>query len=230
MKSIIFDTGPIISLATNNLLWVLGKLHERYNGEFYISRHVENELITKSLRTKRFKFEALQVLRHVRKGTIRIIHQKNIETLTNELLGLANNIFKAKGQWVRIVQAGEMEALAASIILDADAVVVDERTTRHLVEEPFSVKKIMEKKMHTKVYVHKANLKKFSSITKKVKIIRSIELVMAAYELGWLKAYLPDMRNAKTELLDSVLWGLKLRGCSISRREIDKLIKIERQH
>ena len=47
---------------------------------------------------------------------------------------------------------------------------------------------------------------------------------MIAFEKGILEDYLVD---GKKELIDAILWGLRLRGCSISNEEIDELIKIE---
>lgn len=227
MRALVFDTGPIISLATNNLLWILDRLKEKYNGLFYISDYVESELIKRPLEIKRFKFEALQVMYYVKKGTLRIINQKDIKDMTNLLLNLANNSYSAKDHYVQIVHAGEMETLATAMMLETDGIVIDERTTRMLVEEPERLAELMEKRLHTKITMNKENIRKFNDLTKKIKIMRSVELVLAAYELGWLDNYLPDMKNPTVELLDSVLWGLKLRGCSISRREMEQIIKLE---
>ena len=58
MKSIVFDTGPIISLTLNNLLWIIEPLHDRFGGEFYITKAVYKELIDRPLSTKKYKFEA----------------------------------------------------------------------------------------------------------------------------------------------------------------------------
>ena len=43
MRSIIFDTGPIISLVTNNMLWLLEPLKKQFKGEFYITKSVKKE-------------------------------------------------------------------------------------------------------------------------------------------------------------------------------------------
>ena len=40
MKSLVFDAGPVISLTTNNLLWLLDVLKGDYEGEFYIPEGV----------------------------------------------------------------------------------------------------------------------------------------------------------------------------------------------
>ncbi len=71
--SIVFDTGPLISLSTNNLLWILPKIKESFQGDFIITPAVKRECVTRPLETKKFKFEALQVLRQIEKQTLTII-------------------------------------------------------------------------------------------------------------------------------------------------------------
>ncbi len=60
-----------------------------------------------------------------------------------------------------------------------------------------------------------------------MKLIRSVELVSVAYELGLLDKYLVNVPNPKKTLLEAVLWGVKLNGCSVSEREIEEIVRIE---
>lgn len=228
MRSIVFDAGPIISLTTNNLLWLLKSLKNKYKGEFYISERVNGELIDRPLKTKKFKFEALQVLQYINKGIIKVIKNENIRKMTFELLDLANNCFKARGNWMRIVHYGEMEGIAASLYLNSDAFIIDERTTRTLIENTKREISILKRTLHVDIKVNEENLKKFKEIVKGIKILRSVELVTVAYELGLLNEFLPNIENPRKTLLDSVLWGVKLNGCSVSKREIEQILKIEK--
>ncbi len=69
MKTIVFDTGPIISLTMNNLLGLLEHLKKKSNARFLIPRQVKAELVDNPMNnTKRFMFEAMQVLRIIEKG------------------------------------------------------------------------------------------------------------------------------------------------------------------
>lgn len=224
MKSLVFDTGPIISLVTDNLLWVLKPLKEKFGGEFYITQKVKYELIDKPLQSKRFKFEAISILEYIKDNTLTI---KPVNSKAGYIENLANSIFKAKGRYLNIVSKGEMEALLLTSVLKADALVVDERTTRMLVESPNSLTKILTKKLHANVTLDKNNLKKFQDEVGKINIIRSSELLTIAYELGLFNKYLTNNINKRT-LLDGLLWGTKLRGCSISTQEIDQIIKLEK--
>ena len=228
MKSIVFDAGPVISLTTNNLLWLLEELKKKYKGEFYLAEAAKRELIDMPLETKKFKFEALQVLRCINEDILKIIQNSELEEETISLINLANNCFNAQGNWLRLVHYADMAGLSACIRLNADAFVVDERTARLLVENPDRLVSILKDTLHTDIKINKDNLEEFRRRTKNIKLIRSVELVAVAYEQGLLNKYLPDIPDAKRTLLESVLWGVKLNGCAVSRDEIDQIIRLEK--
>jgi len=234
MKDIVFDTGPIISIVTNNLLWVLEELKKRYDGEFYISPSVKKEVIDKPLQGKRFKLEALQLRAFISQGTIKAYQPKNIKQLnlnTVKLLNLANNMFMCRGVNVKVVHMPEMEALALAKMIGAEAFIVDERNLRVLIEEPGRLAKLLSRKLHSSVKINKKFEKDFLKEVKDIKIIRSVELMAAAYDFGILDKYVVKGKNknidVKKILLEGILWGLKLRGCAISRDEIDEIKKLK---
>ena len=227
MKLMVFDAGPVISLTTNNLLGLLTNLKERYLGSFCVPSAVRKELIERPLMTKKFKFEALQVLRCIHSGVLEVLDNKEIRNMTLHLLDLANSCFKARGRFMQIVHFAEMEAVAAAILTKADAFVVDERNTRLLIEDPVRLRKILSRRLHTDIAVNKKSLKEFRSLTKDLRLIRSVELVTVAYELGLLDKYLVDIPNAKKTLLEAVLWGVKLNGASVSDKEIAEIVRME---
>ncbi|MFC1753920.1 hypothetical protein ACFL96_11115 [Thermoproteota archaeon] len=227
MKTLFFDTGPIISLTTNNLLWLMEKLKESFNGEFYITDSVKEELIERPLRTKKFKFEALQVKRLMEKGVIKIHRDEKVPELAESLFQSANRIFSIRGNFLNIVHYTEVEVIAAAILSNALSIVVDERTTRKLLEDPARLEQLLKSKFHTKVKVHKDNLKRFQDATKGLKVIRSVELVTVAFEKGFLDEYITNIPHSRRTLLESVLWGVKLHGCSVSHLEIDRIVKLE---
>ncbi|PIN79721.1 hypothetical protein COV16_02665, partial [Candidatus Woesearchaeota archaeon CG10_big_fil_rev_8_21_14_0_10_34_8] len=148
MKKIVFDTGPIISLTINNLLWILDGLKEKFNGEFYITPAVYDELINKPLNTKKYKLEALQVLPFITKGTLKVYDNPETKRTEEEIEFYANNSFQIHDKYVNIVHKGEIEAVASAIFLNADAIGIDERTTRHLIEMPERIAEHMERKIH----------------------------------------------------------------------------------
>lgn len=227
MKAIVFDAGPIISLTTNNLLGLLTNLKEAYKGSFYITNSVRRELIERPLDTKKFKFEALQVLRCINAGVLEVFDSRDLRKKTLCLLELANKCFSVEGNPMQVVHFAEMSGIAAAMLNNSEAFVVDERNTRLLIEDPGRLKEILSKRLHTDIYVTKKNLNEFRSITKGIKLIRSVELVAVAYELGLLNKYLVNIPNPKKTLLEAVLWGVKLNGCSVSENEIEEIVKME---
>ncbi|MBU2561849.1 MAG: hypothetical protein KKD17_06125 [Nanoarchaeota archaeon] len=227
MKSLIFDAGPVISLTTNNLLWTLDYLKDIFKGDFYIPQAVKVELVDRPLASKKFKFEALQVGFRIKKGVLTVVEEQKIKILAEELLELANHSFKIRGNWLRIAHYAEMEVIAAASVLNASAVVIDERTTKLIIEDQSGLARMLEKHMGSKVYTNQANLNKIKNWTKGIKIIRSVELVMVAYEKGIFNKYLPDGEDAARTLVESLLWGVKLHGCALSRQELNDLVRIE---
>lgn len=227
MKVIVFDTGPIISLTTNNLLGLLTNLKEKYKGSFYITDAIRRELIERPLETKKFKFEALQVLRCIHANVLEVFSSKELRKKTIHLLDLANTCFSARGKFLRIAHFAEISGVTAAILNNAEAFVVDERNTRLLIEDPDRLKEILGKKLHTSIVANKKKLSEFKEMTKKMKLIRSVELVSVAYELGLLDKYLVNIPEPRKTLLDAVLWGVKLNGCSVSDREIEEIVRME---
>ena len=78
--------------------------------------------------------------------------------------------------------------------------------------------------------MNESNLALIGREVHKVPIIRSVELMAMAYKLGLMQQYL-DPRESKIAnidlkktLLEGLLWGLRLRGCSVSTEEIDEIM------
>ena len=220
MKHLVFDSGPIISFTMNNLLWALDPLKHRFEGEFLITPKVKEEIVDKPIQTKKYKLEAIQVRQQIEKQVItEVKEKKELSDLTERLSFYANNIFQAWGSYIKIVHEGEMQSLALAKIIEAEALVVDERNVRILIEDPEGLATIMKSKLHTNIKIDRQNLKKFQQMTKGIRIIRSLELVIIAYQLG----VFDDYKTQKKELLDALLWGIKLNGCSVSEREIEEI-------
>lgn len=231
-RCLVFDTGPVISLTTNNLLWLLNPLKRQFNGEFYISKRVSEELVENPLTTKKYKFEALQVLRHITDNTMTIVEKKEVDILAKKLMDYANRSFKAYGNYISVLHYGEIQSLALAVHLNAEAFVVDERTIRKIIENPADLVKILTHKLHTKITVDQKNFRKFSEIAKRIKLIRSFELATIAFELGLLDKYITEEErkkypNLSRSLLEGVLWGVKLNGCAVTEREINQILKLE---
>ena len=82
MKTLFFDTGPLISITMNHILWILKPLKKHFNGNFFITEAVKKELVDKPLKTKRFKLEAIQSLQQINKQIIEIRSVNGIDEKT----------------------------------------------------------------------------------------------------------------------------------------------------
>jgi len=226
-KSIVFDSGPIISFTLNNLLWLLEPLKKKFGGEFLISEETKKELVDRPMDTKKFKFEAYQIIDLLKRGVLTEVMNKEIEEESEKMLEVANNCYYIKAQPLTILHKADACGLVLANREDSRCFVVDERTERLLVENPLRLRNLLERRMHAGVRMNKDNIRKFMEISKGAKMIRSVELATVAYELGLLDKYVEKGEYGKRNLLDALLWALKLNGCAVSEDEIEQIIKIE---
>jgi hypothetical protein len=220
-KILFFDTGPIISLVMSRLVWILPELKKKFGGRFYITPSVQRELIERPLEVKRFEFEALQVMKLIKDGVLEI-YDNVPKKQCSQLLDLANQSFKINNNYIDIIQSGEIESVVCALQTDAQAIVMDERTLRVMVEDINNLKHLLERRFNSEVAPNNDNLKRFSLQVKGIKIIRSIELISVAYKMGLLNDYLPAP-GGKEVLVDSVLWAAKYNGCAVTDEEVEQI-------
>lgn len=213
MKALVFDSSPIISLALNDLLYILKPLKKIFGGEFFITEKVKYELVDRSLQIKKFKFEALVIQSLINQGILKIQKNGFIEKETKKLFNIANNTFKVNDESMKIIHEGEASCFALYNFLPTEkkAIVIDERTTRMLCESPENLHKLFESKLHRKLKVFDVNFNFF----KRFKIIRSAELAYVAYKQGII-----TLPIKSEEAIEAILYALKYKGCSISHNEI----------
>ena len=215
--NLIFDSSSIISIATNNLLNILRELKKQFKGDFIIPSSVKKELIDNPIKGKKYKLEAL-IIQDLLEDKVLTIKKEKI----NYLMNLANSIYINKRKKIRIVHEGEIEAISMQ---NNNISVIDERTTRMLIENPMKLKELLEKKLHSKIHIDVKNLNEFKKLTENTKIIRSTELMTIAFEKGLFKDFIP--KGKRKDFLDGLLWGLKLRGCAISSDEINQILRLK---
>jgi len=217
MKYLIFDSGPLINFAMNGSLDILEKLKKEFDGDFLITKEVKQEIIDTPLTIKRFELEALQLKSLYDRGIIKLadITPKQVDELRknrDEIMNTANTTFRTKKRYIHLIDKGESAVLALSRIVKPNLIVIDERTTRILCENPENLKKLLEKKLHTSITANKKNYSYF----KDYKVIRSTELAYIAYKKG--------LFNIKdSNALEAMLYALKYRGCSISEAEVEEV-------
>lgn len=217
-KYIIFDAGPIISMSMNGLLPLLEKLKENFDGKFILTPAVKREVVDKPMRIKEFKIEAIKVKYLIEKGVFTmssdVVANSTLLAERDRILKAANGVLRStkSGQKIKILHEGEAACLAFANLCDCDNVlVVDERTTRMLFEDPNSVREMFAHKTHGKVDSDFSLL----SGMKDFKFIRSTELVYIAYKKGLI-----EYGHGK-DVLEALLYALKFKGTTISSKEIE---------
>lgn len=224
-KVIIFDSGTLISLSMACLIGELKKLKSIFKGKFIISADVKREIVDKPLTIKRFELEALRIQNLIDEKVIELptalgLNPNVCAKETQELLNIANTTFRGPNNDMHIIDSGEASCLALSKLLTQkgikNVVAVDERTMRMLGEKPESLKKFLERKLHTSLIVKKENFKRFQG----VRFIRSAELVYVAFKKGLIGLKGP-------RVLDALLYAVKFKGCAISGEEIKEMQKIK---
>ncbi len=214
MNEIVFDSSSIIAVAQNCLINILKNLSKKTKREFKIAKSVEAESVGKPLKIDRFELNALRIKKAIDSGWMKV--EKQVIDST-EIEKLANNIFFAEGKPIKIIHLGEAETIALYKKNNASVMVIDERTTRMLIEEPQNLEKKLKRNYRKKIKINQTNLKKFFSAVGKVKIVRSCELIAKAFDLGCFGEEL----DSTPKSLEAALYGLKFNGCAISLEEID---------
>ena len=216
-KAIIFDSGTLITLSMNDLLEMLRKLKQNFGGKFIITREVEEEIVTKPMKIKKFKLGAIRLKNLIEDKTLEFpdvfdISQNEISKIANSILKDANAMFIAQKRPVHIIDLGEASIMALSKLLRnkkiANLIAMDERTTRMLCEKPQNLERLLSKKLHMKVIQQKQGNRDFY----RGDFIRSTELIFVAYKKG----ILPKNKD----LLDAMLYAAKFKGAAISSDEI----------
>ncbi len=223
MKILIFDSGPIINLSLNGLLYVLENLKKNFSGKFVITDAVKYEIIDKPMKILRFELSALKIQNLLDEKIIELPNSIGIDNVlikkeSTRLMREANMCVKVRNKAVDIISEAEASCLALSGILAKknieNIIAIDERTTRLLGEKPENLEKLMSNKMHMSISVS-CNLESF----KNFRFIRSTELVYVAYKRGLLGV---NGSNA----LEGALYATKFKGSAVSFEEIDELKKM----
>ena len=225
-KALIFDSGTIINLSMNGLLYILPALKKASNCRFFITRAVKYETIDRPLNVLQFELGALRIRQLLEQEVLEMpdaigISESMLNKETRRLMSIANHSVQIKGRrdFVEIVSEAEISCLALSSELTKrkieNMIAIDERTTRILSEDPLSLKKTMSRKLQQDVEILEDNFKDFA----KFRFIRSSELVYVAYK--------KDLLNLEGDkALEAALYATKFKGSSISFEEINVLKKL----
>lgn len=224
MKVVIFDSGTLINLSMNGLLYVLEDLKKVFDGKFVITQSVKQETVDHPLTIQRFELGALQIQDLLDKKVLELplalgINEREMQAEVIKMKDLANHYLRMRGQWIAIVSEAEVSCIALSTQLMKkgieNMIAIDERTMRMLGENPQNLGKLMSEKLHQPVELVNHNFSAFAPY----KFIRSAELVYVAYKKGLI-----PLKGKK--VLEALLYATKFKGCAISFEEIEELKRL----
>ncbi|HIH09207.1 MAG TPA: hypothetical protein HA254_00900 [Candidatus Diapherotrites archaeon] len=220
-KSFVLDSSSIITIADNCFIRVLRHLSEKEGIEFIIPASVYAESVTTPLAIKRFEFSAVRIRDAVEDGYIRVAGTTPaLEGRINEIESHTRDLCSCSGRRIILLQRGEIETLALLKELGSDVLVIDERTTRMLLEEPSALGNFLRKRHRCDVKLDRDSLSYFRRGFGNIKVFRSVELISLAYEDGSFEKEVHKSRQA----LEAALYAAKFAGCSVSFEEIKKFV------
>ncbi|MEM4296060.1 MAG: hypothetical protein QXP22_00515 [Candidatus Anstonellales archaeon] len=219
-RAIFCDSSSLISIGEACMLDVFEFFSSR-DINFLITDIIENEIVKKplSIEMKGYQLSALRLKRLIDKKIINVI--KTDQKETEEFLSIVNNIFFADGRAIRLVDAGEANIILKAEELGINNILMDERTTRLMIEAPFKISEHFEQELNKEVKINEKNLKQAIRVLNKFNVIRSCEFISIAYENGFFSKYGKDARN----FFEAALYKLKYNGCAISFDDISDILK-----
>ena len=214
-QSIVCDSSSLISLTDSCFVHVIYFLKKKYSGRFIIPPSVEKECVEQPMHIKNYALHAIRLKRAIAENMIDVVEAKP-EKAAEEIKFIANNIFHADGTPLRLLHAGEADVISLALELGVDNILMDERTTRMLVEDPEALRQHLEHELGKQIGINEESLSAFSRATKRLRFFRSTELIRLAHEKG----YFADYGELEREAVEASLYKLKYSGCAIGFEEI----------
>ncbi len=222
MKKLVFDSSSLISLSEKCFMKILGRLAEKQKVEFFMPYSVMKETVEIPLKIKRFELNAIRIKTAIKNGWIKVIKPQNgTLELSNRIMELSKGLCLAASKPLDIIHKGEIEALALVKTMGADALVIDERTTRMLLEEPRNLLKLFEYRTGKHMSFNERKLVEIQGLLSGTTIFRSSEIIALGYEKDCFEN---ELENNKASL-KAALFSVKYAGCAISEVEITEYLK-----
>jgi predicted nucleic acid-binding protein len=224
MSLIVCDSSSLISLSDTCNVDVLRFLRSR-GGEFAIPPAVEEEIVEHPAQLKQYAFSAVRLRKLVDDGVVRASAPARLASEKQAIESAANAVMLVDGKPLRLIHGGEAECLALLRISQAiqKTLLVDEKTTRLLLESPKTLCERLRGEYKASVEIDEAQMRVFRAGLERVTVIRSTELVAVAASLG----FFADYGGAAGDAARTALGALQLAGCSVSSdelRDYDKIV------
>jgi predicted nucleic acid-binding protein len=226
-SEVVCDSSSIIALSEVCLLGLLSKFSAE-GVKFYIPVGVRKEIVDTPITTKSFRLEATRIHGAIVKGDLVVLDKGDLSgkilEMANEILNLSNNLFSCEGRPIHLLDYGEADALALALTIGCPTILVDEKTTRLLIENPMGLHESLQTRIGKQVATAQKNLSQLADLLKPLSVLRSAELVSVGYLKGHLEAV--SCGDKGRDLLFGALFAIKENGCSISENEIREYVEM----
>lgn len=214
-KNIICDSSALISLADTCNIGALAFLTQ-LGIRFYITPGVKDEIINRPLTIRKYAFSAARLQKNVNDNTLRFVTSTTLHQQTQKILETANHMIRVDKKPLELLQLGEAECIAAFASVSADALLIDEKTTRMLIENPYKFRETIAAEYKQDAALDTQKRGEFEEAAKGITCMRSAELLAYAYRKGFFDEY---KENRDTAFKASV-YSLREAGCSLTSTEI----------
>lgn len=215
--NLIFDSSALISIGNNGLEYLFEEFKKRNpNINLYLMQSVYDETIAIKDKVIRFGWLSVKYEKLIAKKILEVVLPQKTDLISN-LEKTCNSIFFTKHGKLEILQAGELESVAYTKEKNA-ILVIDEITTRWLLENPYKLHNLMESRYKEKVSIDKKILERASLDLNGIKVVRSIDLIAFFIDRG----YFDDFKNL--DYKRALMYAIKNGGCSTTYEEIDSYL------
>ena len=221
-KKIVLDSSTLITISDNCMIKIMKALAEKENISFIIPESVYAESVETPMKIRKFELNAIRIRDAVQDGYVKVANTTlGIRQRMERLKEISVGICTFNGEAMVLLHRGEMETLALFKEIGADALAIDERTTRMLVEEPEKMLAFLQKRHSGKITMNSSELGKFRLDYGGIKIIRSTEIISLAYADGSFSGEISQSKQA----LEAALFAAKFGGCAVSSDEINDYLR-----
>ncbi len=219
---VVVDSSSLITISDNCIMKIVKNVAEREKISFIIPEAVYVESVENPLHIKRYELNAIRIRDAVDEGYLKVAKSTPVTREWMERLGkISASIANPSGTQLRLLQWGEAETLGLLKQLDSKILMIDERTTRLLIENPAALAGILSRRHNRKVMINGEKVRWFSENFRDINVIRSVELIALAYEDGAMHSELHTSKQA----LQAALYAAKYSGCAVSEDEIEEYLK-----
>lgn len=221
MHKIVFDSSSIISISDKCFINLIKKMAANDNVEFVIPQEVYDETVSVPMKIKKFELNAIRIKDAIDQGYFTIAKPSpKVGKTTEKISALVNCIAFSGKKCLKLVHRGELETLALCKELGASALVIDERTTRLLVEDPMGLRGFLQHRYQKEIEIADEKIHDLKEFLGDLEIIRSVELIALAYDLGLFEGEISPNKKS----LEAALYAMKFAGCAVSFEEIKQFL------